>query len=404
MKGETNSIYKESKIAFTVCNLGYLEKALVLANSLHKTNQLKTNIFIFDEQIDLPIFEGHIIITWIKEVASSDFLQHAFKYNVIELTTAYKPYLAKKLIQNYDQVFFFDPDIMFFGSLKCIYEKLTTHDFLLSPHLNSVQWDPSENIHMQRFGFFNLGFFALNKSDISISILDWWWKQCQSHCFDEPHYGMFTDQKWMSLAPFYFPEIGVVNNSELNVAWWNLKERVLTHKDDKFYVNGTPLMFFHFSSFGDRNTLSKRPYHLGYNKSKTLNKLALLYESNLDRLKVNINTKYSFDYFNDGDYINPVLRRAYASCIEDFIELSNPFSKPKKLNVFISKNYLNSRSTVNLSHIGHQQRKDNLKFIIFYSSLVRLVLRIVGPNRFIAFNRLITYSSSLINFKELWRK
>ena len=97
-----------NRIAFTVCNLGYLNKALVLANSLYQTNKLKTNIFIFDNKIDLPSFDDHIIITWIKDIAGNNFLKHAFKYNVIELTTAYKPFIAKKLIQSYDQVFFFD--------------------------------------------------------------------------------------------------------------------------------------------------------------------------------------------------------------------------------------------------------------------------------------------------------
>lgn len=36
--------------------------------------------------------------------------------------------------------------------------------------------------------------------------------------------------------------------------------------------------------------------------------------------------KYSFDYMSDGKtYVNPVLRRAYASIIDEFTPSANPF-------------------------------------------------------------------------------
>lgn len=393
-----------NRIAFTVCNLGYLNKALVLADSLNQTNQLRTNIFIFDNEIDLPTFEDHIIITWIKDVAGDDFLKHAFKYNVIELTTAYKPFIANKLIEVYDQVLFFDPDIMFFGDLETVYKELNSNCFLLTPHLCNVQSEPSENIHLQRFGFYNLGFFALDNSSYSKSILDWWWKQCIDYCFDEPSNGMFTDQKWMSLAPFYFPKISVINDFGLNVAWWNLKEREITVKEDQFLINGTPLIFFHFSSYVNQSKLTKRPYTLGNNKSDVLGQLALHYENNLNLIHLNIDTTYSFDYFNDGDYINQLLRTAYSANLGLFAKIENPFSKPIEIKVYIEKNNLKSRGTSNYSHVGYQDKNKHIKVIRFYAFILRTVLSVIGPNRYIALNRLMNYSNSLMNFKELWRK
>jgi len=398
------NIDSPNRIAFTVCNLSYLNKALVLANSLNQTNQLRTNIFIFDNEIDLPTFEDHIIITWIKDVAGDDFLKHAFKYNVIELTTAYKPFIANKLVEVYDQVLFFDPDIMFFGDLETVYKELNSHCFLLTPHLCNVQSEPSENIHLQRFGFYNLGFFALDNSSYSKSILDWWWKQCIDYCFDEPSIGMFTDQKWMSLAPFYFPKISVINDFGLNVAWWNLKEREITVKEGQFLINGKPLIFFHFSSYVNQSKLTKRPYTLGSNKSDILGQLALQYENNLNLIHLNIDTTYSFDYFNDGDYINQLLRTAYSANLGLFTKTENPFSKPIEIKVYIEKNNLKSRGSSNYSHIGYQDKNKHIKVIRFYAFILRTVLSVIGPNRYIALNRLMKYSNSLMNFKELWRK
>ena len=393
-----------NRIAFTVCNLGYLNKALVLANSLNQTNQLRTNIFIFDNEIDLPTFEDHIIITWIKDVAGDDFLKHAFKYNVIELTTAYKPFIANKLIEVYDQVLFFDPDIMFFGDLETVYKKLNSNCFLLTPHLCNVQSEPSENIHLQRFGFYNLGFFAFDNSNYSKSILDWWWKQCIDYCYDESSRGMFTDQKWMSLAPFYFPKISVIKDYGLNVAWWNLKEREINFEDDQFFINGSPLIFFHFSSFVSQNKLTKRPFNPGTNKLAILLQLALQYENNLNKIHLNINKIYSFDYFNDGDYINQLLRTAYSANIDLFSKIENPFSKPREIKIYIKKNNLKSRGVANYSHIGYQDKNKHIKIIWFYAFILRIVVFVIGPNRYIAFNRLMNYSNSLMNFKEFWRK
>ena len=392
---------------FTVCNLGYLNKALVLAQSVYKTNNLKTNIFLFDKKTSININNDYVKIRWIEDYAPDNFLHLAFIYNVIELTTAFKPYLASIMAKEYSRVIFFDPDVMVFDKLDVVFDNLKNNDFILTPHQSNIEYDSSINLNYQRFGYFNLGFFAFNRSSISNKILDWWWKQCEIHCFDEAHYGSFTDQKWMSLAPFYFPVIKNLNKPQLNVAWLNLKDRLISKnpKTNKFTIDKQNIVFFHFSSFIDEKKLTKRSFEIGMNSNQILMELASLYQDSLLENQISLKSKtYSYDYFDNGDYINPILRRAYASKLNYFKDvIINPFSKPIKLTKFMNLNFLNSRSKINMSLIGHQDKKTYSKSINFYFTLLRLILRFLGPNKFIALNRLMIYSTSFLNGKEYWK-
>lgn len=395
-------------IVFTVCNLKYLDKALVLGKSLYETNSIILKIYIFDRKIDLSHLPDYVSITWVEEIADDNFYVNAFKYDVIELTTAYKPFIAMHLAKRYptNNILFFDPDIMIFQSLEEITNKLNNHDFVLTPHISEIQYNPNENIHLQRFGFFNLGFFAFTPTENSINILNWWWTQCSELAFNEVHSGMFTDQKWMSLVPFYFNKILILRDKNLNVAWWNLKERQIQIHEGSFYIENEPLIFYHFSAFGSNSKITKRDFDMGDNSDHILNNLANAYAINLSEFSFlkKIIRSYSFDYFNDGSYINPVLRRAYASSCSLTTNKINPFEKGVEIRGFMRKNYLNSRNDKNFSFISHGDRSKYDIYFRSYTWCLRMLLMLFGPNRFMALNRMITFSSSLIFYKDFWKK
>ena len=391
-------------VVFTVCNLKYLPKALVLARSVYETSKLTTSILIFDKEQELDLNEDYIDIAWIENVADDDFKFLAFKYNVIELSTAFKPFYAKKLLENYDKVIFLDPDIKVYSNLEIIEENLEKECFLLTPHLINVSPNFQENLSLQKFGFFNLGFFALKRSEKAKKVLDWWWEQNRHYCFIETHTGAFDDQAWMSLAPHYFPFIKSLKHPGMNVGWWNLHERKIHIEIPQIKVNDYPLIFFHFSNYGDKNNLTAKIVPIGTNSQKNLLWLAKDYSEELLKNNLKLKTsRYSYNYFNDGSFINPLLRRAYASNSKYFETFGDPFMKPIAFKKFIKNNYLKSRGESDYSGISYNQKEKYSHIIKLYTLVTRFVLFIVGPNRFIALNRLMTYSTSLINYKELWK-
>lgn len=391
-------------IVFTVCNLNYLDKAYVLANSVFETSNLHTAILIFDRKQDIELDINFIHLFWIEDFARDEFKFLAFKYNVIELSTAYKPYFAEALLDSYDRVIFLDPDIKVYSNLEIVLEMLERDHFLLTPHLLSLDYNYSENLNLQKFGFYNLGFFAFKRSTESIEILRWWWEQNKNYCFIETHMGAFDDQAWMSLAFHYFPAIKQVTHFGMNVGWWNFKERKIEIDSPEIKVNGLPLIFFHFSNYGGANLITKRKTSIGINREEDLKWLAQDYGKDLANFKVkSFNKTYSYDYFDDGSYINPLMRRAYASNYRKLEGFGDPFKKPKGLREYLKKNYLNSRGERDFSGISYDQQEKYSFYIRVFAKTLRGILFMFGPNRFFALNRLMTYASSLINFKELWK-
>lgn len=399
---------KTNKVCvFTVCSVGYLNKALALAESLKKYEDKKLKIFLFDKKRKLTFNANNVEIIWIEDIAPDNFFQLAFKYNVIELTTAFKPFIGKYLYNLYENVIFFDPDILLYDSLSLIHDSLEKDSFLLTPHILKVEYNPILNLNYQKFGFYNLGFFAFKSNDESKEILEWWWKQCESYSFDEAHQGVFTDQKWMSLGPLYFPGIKILKNIGFNVAWWNIYEREISINKGIFEVsNGkqkSNLIFFHFSAFGGKDIIAKKTFNSGLNKKETLAAISKTYSLFLNKNKVKGSLKYSYDFHENGMYINPVLRRAYASKFEQLEQVSNPFINNVLIDQFIRLNYLKSRGLNNYSLIGYKEKDSYSFYIRIYFSILRLILRIIGPNKFIAFNRLMIYSTSFLSSKEYWK-
>jgi len=59
---------------------------------------------------------------------------------------------------------------------------------------------------------------------------------------------MFTDQRWMDLAPAFIRKTFIMRHPGYNVAYWNLAHREITRTaSGEWLVNGERLVFFHFS-------------------------------------------------------------------------------------------------------------------------------------------------------------
>jgi hypothetical protein len=261
---------------------------------------------------------------------------------------------------------------------------------------------------MMRFGSFNLGFFAVKKSDEGLAFLRWWSDRCIRYGYFETQFGLSTDQKWVSIAPCFFQNLYVSFNLGYNVAMWNAQERWLSPSvNGGFLVNEKyPLIFFHFSSFDEKNPelLSKRPFIEKSKNRKDLRELALGYKAALERNSVAASKiKYGFDYMNNGDYISPTLRRAYACVVDEMQVNHDPFDAAGVVGRFARKNNLlekTPKSYVSNSFGDINAHKN--KFLIL-NWMMRTILWILGPNRFANFSRLLVYLSSYRQNRDLWK-
>jgi hypothetical protein len=395
---------------FTVCNIAYLPRALVLARSLfiHEGRRLK--VIVFDRKATTDVDAGEVEIIWIEDLGVPKIHELAFMYDIIEFSTSLKPFIALKLLQTHDYVVFLDPDIRIFDSLRAVMEDVRKYPIVLTPHYTIPQPNhPSESdLGMMRFGSFNLGFFAVSKSGQGIDFLEWWSARSIDYCFMESQFGLSTDQKWVSIAPCFFKDLHVSFNLGYNAAPWNTFEREISKTaDGRYLVNGEyPLIFFHFSNFDglDPEYLNKRASNEVGKRYPVLLELGNGYGASLEKATAEIKlTRYSFDYMSDGSYISPTLRRAYASVRGELPVGHDPFDSTGPVGDFARKNLLLTKSASRYSYprLTESGRHKRAFAIIYW--VMRLLLRVLGANRFYDLSKLMVLLSIYRRNRELWK-
>ena len=169
---------------FTSCNLAYLDRALVLAESFKKNNHNVDFILILSDYVDEAVFCNAAMSCFdkvidIEDIGIPNFLNWASQFNVVELCTAVKGYAFLHIFNmGYERVIYLDPDIACFSPLDFLFQELLEYSILLTPHQLRPAETKQEFIDNElcsfKHGIFNLGFLGLNKSDEASKFLQWW--------------------------------------------------------------------------------------------------------------------------------------------------------------------------------------------------------------------------------------
>jgi len=396
---------------FTVCNIAYLPKALVLAGSLQEHHQPRLKVILFDRKQEINPYPQTLDITWVEDLGLPEWKHLAFIYDIIEFSTSLKPFIALKLLEKHARVIFLDPDTAVYSALDTILKDLDASPVVLTPHYTKPQPDTEgeSDLGMMRFGSFNLGFFAVRQGVEASSFLNWWSKRCIDFCFMESQFGLSTDQKWVSIAPCFFDFLKISFNPGYNAAPWNTFERTLTRKKGGQYIvnNDYPLVFFHFSNFdhADPQYLNKRASSEAGKQYELLEELGYAYSTQLklheDSMKRPL---YSFDYMSDGSYISPTLRRAYVSIRSKLPAVADPFDAHGPVGRFAIKNGLVSKhDTKRYQYPGLKDARNNQRMLVFIYWIMRICLRVLGPNRFYDLSKLMVYLSIYRKEHNYWK-
>jgi glycosyltransferase involved in cell wall biosynthesis len=172
-------------------------------------------------------------------------------YEVMELSTALKPWLMRLLLGRTGgrPVVYLDPDILVFAPLDDVAALAEQHAIVLTPHtVTPMSRDgrkPTET-EIMASGVYNLGFLALAAG--CEPFLDWWQEHLRLDAIVDHAAMLFTDQRWIDLAVSYFP-VHLLRDPGYNVAYWNADQRAVEVRDGTYLARGEPLRFFHFSGF-----------------------------------------------------------------------------------------------------------------------------------------------------------
>ena len=307
--------------AFTSICLNYVPKARVLARSLKQHNPEIRFCLLINEPVpewaiaDLDAFDE---VAEIGDLEIPDRTRWIFTHTMVELCTGTKGFYMQELLQRPDcrAVFYLDPDIAVFSSIDPLLVELQSASILLTPH----QTEPEatldaivdNEICSLKHGVFNLGFLGLKPSPEGLRFARWWRDRLESFCVADIPSGLFTDQRWIDLAPAFFQEIAVIRHPGCNVATWNLTHRrVEGDFTCGFTVNGEPLVFYHFSGFDSGAQEIMLNKYGG--RMLAVHRLRRWYVAETGRAEDRRLTGYpwAYGFFRNGEPISTEQRRVY---------------------------------------------------------------------------------------------
>ena len=327
-------------VAFTICTASYVGLAKTMKTSFLKYNDFfDFFVFVVDYKVNYDLPNDVCDIRNFVDLTDDEYTVLTFKYNVTEFCTALKPYCFKTLLKKYENlVLYFDPDILFYSKFDEVQN--STANIFLTPHrvcLNPVSCEISYEKDILQSGIYNCGFVGMRKSNIAISVSEWWITRLKDYCYFDPNRGLFTDQKWMDYIPAFVStkDLYIIKNLGCNFAPWNYLERKCVSENDVYYIesrfnfNGKDkLCFMHYSGYNYANMLNgdfshKTTKRVNYDDIKTL---LIIYANELKKENVEKYFKYKYCYnnYDNGDVILSIHRKLFPFAIEKISE-KNPF-------------------------------------------------------------------------------
>lgn len=308
---------------FTIASRNYFAFVRTLMDSLEQTNGSWDRYVVVADQIsaDFRQLPRNFHLISLEELKLPDRKKMIFRYSIMEFNTAVKPYAFTLLLETrgYDRVVYMDPDIYVYEPMQEVEEALGCGaDFVLTPHLTGM-WNedgkqPDEPAIM-RSGVYNLGFLALNNSADAREMVHWWEKKLEYQCIVDIENGIFVDQKWIDLVPGRYDHVFILRHNGYNTAYWNLSHRKITESNGKYFCNGQPLVFFHYSGFHPqkKNKVSK---HSDRFTMDNIGEAKALFEAYAEKVLKNDFQKwekyhYAYAAFEDGRKILDLFRIAY---------------------------------------------------------------------------------------------
>lgn len=319
-KGEGRGAAGPVRAVVTIVSGNYIAQARVLCRSLMEHEpEVRRFVLLVDRPVAKAVRNDEPFeVIPVESLRIPDFDDFMAQYTVMEANTAVKPYVLAHLFEHFgvDRLVYLDPDILVMGPLTEVWNGLERGNVVLTPHLRDPFRDlehPTE-LEILRSGTYNLGFVALRRGENADRLLEWWCEKTEHDCVVDLANGLFVDQKWMDLVPGYIDDVVLLRDPEYNIAYWNLHERELTEQSGKYFVDGRPLAFFHFSGYSpDRPLVLSR--HQTRHDLRSLPVHRRLFDFYGSRLREEDHDEaksysYGFAKLSNGIPVSPALRAA----------------------------------------------------------------------------------------------
>lgn len=253
----------------TVATVSYLPFVSVLIDSLrerdpgHRFSVLVTDVSRGRLDAVRPYFAGRdVTLSCCGDLDAPMLARGREYYSALEFNSACKVLHTAHLVRGgASESLFIDPDMLVLDALVARLKSAGT-PIVVTPHSSAPfpdDGDSPTNLEMAVSGHVNGGVFFVRRTQSTLAALDWLAEQTPFRWFVAPTVGMYGDQQWLSMLPyFYAEETTVLADPTINIAYWNLHERRLRLNGDRVEVqrggaDWTGARLFHFSGIAMPN-------------------------------------------------------------------------------------------------------------------------------------------------------
>jgi hypothetical protein len=323
-------------VVFTCAAVNYLPKVRKLFSSIRElhpefelilalADDLPPHLLLNEPAIDRVLTPHDLDI--------ENLRQWIFFHDIVELSTAIKPFALQKLLAEPDvqHVVYFDPDMILFSRIDDVLDILNSCNVALTPHQvvpeTTLEAIRDNEIASLKHGVFNLGFIAVRNTEESKRLVRWWADRLYHFCIADIANGLFTDQKWMNFAPIFFDGVHILKSPRFNVATWNLTTRRLAGNLDQGYtVNGEPLGFYHFTGF-DSGAHKKMAFKNGADSPAVFDLINWYEQQTRDDASDPLSQlPWAYANFDDGSKITKEARNLYRTRLDLRRAFADPYS------------------------------------------------------------------------------
>lgn len=332
----------------TIIAKNYLAHARVLSESFleHHPNS-KCFVLIIDEidgfvDVENEPFEL-LRPADLDDLSTEDFDEMRANYDVLELSTAVKPWLLRHMLRHHDNggVCYFDPDIRIYSRMEELEANLVPDSVVLTPHLTEAMprdgARPSETDILVA-GVFNLGFIGVTGGEHTDKLLRWWTERLRTDCRVAPDRGLFVDQRWIDFIPGLAEHLRILRTPTYNAAYWNVPTREISRTPSGYEINGLPLRFYHFSGYSPdrRDELSRHQNRIVLADHPVLHELCTDYadaliDAGFEEVR---SLPYEHDTLPSGLPFDGLLRDLYRKALENGDVRGSPFTSAGEREFF----------------------------------------------------------------------
>ena len=315
-----------SKVIFTIASANYLAHAATLMQSVRTHHPEATRVIVLADA--LRPFDA---LDLAAELLPCDALGIALIgnmklwYSCIEFNTSIKPYAFQHFMAHgAEEVIYLDPDIQLFARLDQVYAALDTHSIVLTPHITKPLEDGEQpdDLAILKSGVYNLGFLAARRDPPTAQLLRWWAARTYLHCRVDVTVNLFTDQRWMDLAPGFVAQSFILRDPGCNVAYWNVAHRhVHAPAAGQWMVDDVALTFYHFSGLAadDPEIFSRYQTRFQMSELGAVADLCAAYRQRLHDNLWSVSSRYPYAYgvFANGRPIEGSMRRWLLRAVDE---------------------------------------------------------------------------------------